>query len=98
VSREQRLRRLEEQRDEQEPPSMTEAQRDQRLQAVIDLYKARGWQSRGSVDEDKRLRGILGVMVRAAERAAREQPSPGTLASAQCWRERLAAFEATPLP
>ena len=96
MSREQRLRRLEEQRDAQEPPPMTEAQRDERLQAVIDLHEARGWQSSGSAEEDKRLRGILDVMVRAADRAAQEDPTPEALAQADCWRGRLARFKEAP--
>jgi hypothetical protein len=92
VSREQRLRRLEEQSAVQEAPLMSAAEHDQRVQALVELHESRGWTSSGSADEDKRLRAILGVVVRAAERALREDPTPEALACAKHWRERLARF------
>ncbi len=75
---------------------MTDAERDRRLQALIGLYEERGWQPRGDVAEDRRFRGILYVMVRAAERAAKEDPTPEALASAELWRGRQARFTTVP--
>lgn len=76
-------------------PAMTGAERDRRMSAWLELYQERGWQSCGDVFEDRRRHAILGLMRRAAERAAREEPNPETLAQRDLWRERLATFEAT---
>jgi hypothetical protein len=93
-----RLARLEDLLNVGEPEEqpMTDEERDRRLRATLELYDERGWQARGKTEADMRQKAILGVLVRAAERVAKEQPSTQTLARAELWRERLAQFEAAP--
>jgi hypothetical protein len=57
MSREQRLRRLEEQSAVQQTPLMSDAARDRRVQNLLKLSESRGWPSSGSADDDKRIRG-----------------------------------------
>ena len=96
MSREQRLQRLEQYAVVEEAPVLTDAERDRRLQALFELYEARGWKSCGESASDKQHRGIVGLMVRAAERAAKQNPTPETLEQAACWQDRLARFTAAP--
>jgi hypothetical protein len=83
-----------EHQDEQNPTTTTAAERDRRLRAVLDLYEERGWRPTGQADADQRFATILYVMLRVAERTAKEDPTPDALAEVELWRERQALFKA----
>lgn len=80
-----RLRQLEAQnpQDRSRLP-LTNEERDRRVVAIVDLYDQRGWPA-----DDWRSRRILEVVVRASDRAAREQPNVETLARAERWRQQF---------
>jgi hypothetical protein len=70
---------------EQAAVPMSDEERNRRIRALIDLQEERGWPA-----DDWRVPRILAVLVRAADRAAQEQPNDETRAQvAAHWRERL---------
>lgn len=88
-----RIRALEDQAGHDDTP-MTAAERDRRLQIWLDRYEERGWRPTGQVENDQRFATLLYVMVRAADRAVREDPTPAALTRADLWRGRQATFGA----